>query len=512
MSYPFGFNLNSQWFFFRSVFFPAVLLICAVLVASYSTTGAFSARWYSSSTAIFFSALPMLYDFEMNPLTPAPATWGLVDGFLTGCAAFSIACAWRSVGHRSPDHRWLWYLLAGLSAAFCITIKPSGVVVAALVGVEWALLSFFCLLLPEKNPSSRKALLSELLCGGMLIAAPVLATLWMARTSAYLSVANFAVGRANIAVMKTDLTLGFGQFLWLVHHNIGEALLIWLGVAIYTAVSKRKAQRGFGVSAVTAMIAVLTLAFGVWFWLVGTGGATQMRYGMPFIMMGMVLLVAALRPLWPDMWVPLQQLVKALCIIASANLACLLFAPIPSVLWQNIAGVSVTAPRITGVQRALEALANIQHQNGDYLYSIPVNFQYELANSILQQWWLLNPHKIPLGILLPVTWLHPASFNLADIAVARYILSDNAVPQPLISQRLGSFRDETTAMTQWADMLTPQDGIVVVYTGGDGRILRVVDHEKFAQSLRQFVAAHEWRPQFYAVNKAFLRRAVSSSS
>jgi hypothetical protein len=35
MSYPFGFNADPQWFFFRSVFFPAILMLLAAVIVSH---------------------------------------------------------------------------------------------------------------------------------------------------------------------------------------------------------------------------------------------------------------------------------------------------------------------------------------------------------------------------------------------------------------------------------------------------------------------------------------------
>src|SRR5450759_1363623 len=90
MSYPFGFDPDPRGFFFRSAFFPAALLSLAVMVAAYEKSSERQIRWRITLVAVFFSTLPMLYEFGHE-------YWGLVDGFLTGVAALAAAAAWRSI-------------------------------------------------------------------------------------------------------------------------------------------------------------------------------------------------------------------------------------------------------------------------------------------------------------------------------------------------------------------------------------------------------------------------------
>jgi hypothetical protein len=126
MSYPFGFHPDPRGFFFRSAFFLAALLSLAVMVAAYEKSSERQIRWLTV-VAVFFSTLPMLYGF-------AREYWGLVDGFLTGVAALAAAAAWRSIVQRSLAYA----VVTALTCSFCILIKPSGTLVAAMIGLAWA--------------------------------------------------------------------------------------------------------------------------------------------------------------------------------------------------------------------------------------------------------------------------------------------------------------------------------------------------------------------------------------
>jgi hypothetical protein len=500
MSYPFGFSADPRGFFFRSVFFPAVLLGAAVLVVSYAPRAASRARWRCVGGAAFFSALPMFYHFEMNPLIPAPAIWGMVDAFLTGCAAFAMACAWRSLQVLSKTDRSIWCGLAGFVAGFCILVKPSGVVVACLLFALWIYLAVFKLILPERDAAQRRRISLELLVGASYIALPIVCVLEMALSSAYLSAADFAVGKANVAIMHAELRLTQREAWWLVHHNTGEALILWcciIGLAVC-----RSDLRGPARPDIVA--GFLAMLFGVWFWIFSTGGATEMRYGMPFLMMGAVLLMAHSESAWSVTPLVLQKIVTALFVIVPLNLGMLLLAPNPAIAWQKFSGVCVSAPDRTPALGALNALAAARRQSPGYLYSISVDYIYEIANAALTENRVLDPVNAVLVMKSPIDWLRPSTFRLDEILGATYILA-SAPPPPQQKVAVVNFADETIVMSQWARSLRPSDGVAVVYDGSDARILKVVDPQKLAANLRQLIARHKWRPTFVAANADFFK-------
>ena len=137
MAYPVGFNPDPRGLYFRSIFFPAVLLLLSVLVAAYERRSATGERWRLALIAAFFSTPAMVYWFAVIP-APMPSSWGLVDSFLAGVAALAAAAAWRSV--RGPSAAW--FVITASASGFCILIKPSGAFVAALIGLMWAFLAY----------------------------------------------------------------------------------------------------------------------------------------------------------------------------------------------------------------------------------------------------------------------------------------------------------------------------------------------------------------------------------
>ena len=138
MSYPFGFTTVFQGFYFRSIFVPIVLLIAAVYIAGYSRASG-PASWLLSSMVLTLCGMPILYQFECNDNLPTTSCWGLVDNFLAGTAAVAIAFAQRSVTTLSP----LCAIASALAAAFCLMIKPAGLLVMLVVGGSWLILIGF---------------------------------------------------------------------------------------------------------------------------------------------------------------------------------------------------------------------------------------------------------------------------------------------------------------------------------------------------------------------------------
>jgi len=91
MSYPLGFSTDFRPFYFRSVFLPILCVVFAVYAAGYSRIMGNSEKWDLACLAMFLTTIPMFHHFERAKDIPSPLIWGLVDNFLAGVAALSVA-------------------------------------------------------------------------------------------------------------------------------------------------------------------------------------------------------------------------------------------------------------------------------------------------------------------------------------------------------------------------------------------------------------------------------------
>lgn len=229
MSYPFGFDVDPRGFYFRSVYLPAVLLFVAVLVAVYDAHKSVSVRARTMLTAAFFCTVTMLYQFEYDGVRWS--YWGLVDGFLAGGAALAAAAAWRGTQSKSSPWGWLWTIVAALASCLGVLVKPSGTMVAAIVGAAWGL---FALVRIASNWSSAncRPIILRLFGGTVAIGAMDGLVVSAALSSRYLSHENMQWGLATIAVNRAELRLPLNQLLPVVNDGLGGQFLLWIVLSV----------------------------------------------------------------------------------------------------------------------------------------------------------------------------------------------------------------------------------------------------------------------------------------
>src|SRR5699024_9285785 len=126
--------------YFRSVYFPIIFLLLAAVVAGYRPGMSASERWDLALLAVFLSALPTFYHFDVVSWNPSGIYWGMVDNFLAGVAALAAAALVRSVKNPSSLK---WASATGLLAGLCITIKPSGALIMGIVAGGWLMAHVF---------------------------------------------------------------------------------------------------------------------------------------------------------------------------------------------------------------------------------------------------------------------------------------------------------------------------------------------------------------------------------
>ena len=70
MSYPFGFTTAFAGQYFRSIFWPIILLAAAVYIVGHSRETSQSSPWLIAAMALTLCGMPFLYQFQPNDIVP----------------------------------------------------------------------------------------------------------------------------------------------------------------------------------------------------------------------------------------------------------------------------------------------------------------------------------------------------------------------------------------------------------------------------------------------------------
>jgi len=505
MSYPFGFDPDPRGFYFRSVYFPSCLLFFSALILNYRVDDDRALRWRTILMAIFFTTITLPYHFELT--AGSPGFWGLVDSFLFGLAALAAASVWR--GTDSGARTWMWAVSAALASAASILVKPSGTFVAAIAGIAWIAFGLEALSAYKGSDRERRSLALHLILGAALIGLADAATVLASLKSRYLSAENLAFGKGAITIMKAEIRLPLSLLWSVLNAGLGGAILLW-GALTIAACGWVLLSKGSSVWTKRHMAALLAslgaVTFGIWFWFVGSGGATMIRYAAPFLVMGMVWLVPVAMQAWHVTPLLLRRSIFGVMIVPALNLILILLVPHPPLAWQSWTGVSVTAsfPQETLASfRRLVAAQSPSHPLNVYVMSLDDNDW--ILGSIVNQTGLLSG-KQSLFMHRPVDWIRPTTFRVAEIAAADILLIN-----PYQARRISpgavvhNFGEEQAAFTGWADKLGASDGVSIFFSGPTAKILSIVDPIKYRASLNQFIARYKWDPTFVEANRLSVR-------
>jgi hypothetical protein len=501
MSYPTGFEPDPRSFYFRSVYFPVALLFLSVLIVAYRIKADFWRRLRAILTAIFFTTITVPYHFEFGAAGDYQLVWGFVDSFLTALAALAAACAWR--GTDSAARTWVWAVATGVTSALCILVKPSGVLVAAIIGVGWVALALGSLVDCRPEPTWRLAL--RLFVGAGLIALIDLVVVAAALRSHYLSRANLAYGQSAIAVMKAELSLPLSLVWKVVNAGLGGAFIVWAALAVIICLWRLSATGAAPMTArsVAACLASLgALICGVWFWLWGSGGPSVIRYFTPFFVIVMVWLVPVVMEAWFRVPAMLRLLQSGVMVAAAINLIALLLVPRPSLAWQQFAGVGV-AP-VAFPRQSMEMFKQLVAQNVSQLvrfYLMSMDENDAMLESLVDQRSLLDHGSQSLLLQRPIDWQRSSTFRIAEIGAANLVLINprQALAIPA-GQKVNNLGEERGVFTAWADKLDASDGVSIFFSAPSTKILKVTDPVKFRDSLARLVASYGWNPTFARAN------------
>jgi hypothetical protein len=508
MSYPLGFSPDFHGFHFRSVFLPILCVIAAVYLVS-GIAKIQESGWWVAAIAFLLSSLPMFYQFDLNEDLPSSVYWGLVDNFQAGIAALAVAAIVRNLMTRSLP--WLW--VGSFLACFTLCIKPSGLMIMALivmlwltaVAIEWRWSSTLRTLFPSFRVFLYKRVFIFLVF--------YVATIVLSFSSKYLSKSNIAFGKQALAVMREMLQIQYYQFFLLFRQISGVAVILWIFVIgvlfLYLFFKSRKEQDLQLMKILTLLILSLGIwSLGTWYWLVVQAGGSQIRYFSPFMLMGLICVIPAALHVWSQTNTLVRVVLFLCCITPALNLTGLLAAgDSPSFLWQRKSGVNVSVGNDKDVvQQAYIFLDELRKSNvSAQVYSFADGVPPSIFENVGTYERLISPDLASFTTVLAIDWLRGFAVRVEELLDCDYLLIRKYGIQKseeyLELDNIDSFHNEIRAFEVWLSTLDDKSGVETFSDGSSLRLLRISDRAALARSIDNFVSERVWRPEFVLANK-----------
>ena len=447
-------------------------------------------------------SLPMFYHFELSGVNEEPfvGQWGLQDCLVASMAA--LATIVTVIGAR--NRLVLVSILGWTGAAYCLFIKPAGLLVMVAVGGIWLIEVAISAVRAGRGSfhlwwlEARRYVLITLLFGSGIFGFAIMS----AFLSEYLSQANLQTARTaqNLLVSLSALTevipkiasyvrpvLGWWWFL-----VFGTSFIIALAAGLRSLVKKRFEPSLLRFSG--AMIIILAAAYW-WIFMAGI----QARYYYPFILIVIIWLL-------PDVMQYLQRcpLHWRICLAAPAFLTtCILVA----LLWgawrapqlERLLGVNLSSGGFAEevqlgrqlidesrlARRSLQVYANSSIRTG-------VVFSLAYLDSIA------SGKPLPLNFTFAFDWARAPGVRLEEILRSDYLFFEEN-NGPTSPAKIDTFDQEISAYHGWLESLNVQNGVIRVKTG-PLNVLRVQNGQRLRDAFQQFVAQHQWREVFIQNN------------
>jgi hypothetical protein len=508
MSYPFGFSDDFIGFHFRSIFLPILCVVVAVYIVTGISRSLAEAVW-AAAIAVLFSTLPMFYHLDWADDTYGPIRWGCVDNFQAGVAAIAMAAAIRSLMTKSLA----WLMLAISLAVFTLLIKPSGVMVMALMALAWLIIVAFQWRLVSRQQPPDRLLSAYALKGAVGFFIIYAFAISICIMSQYFSAENFAFAKKVLVVMVDVGRVSFQDILLLFHQSSGEALPLWImGVVSlfpYADVRGKKPISQMRSTALACLVISLVIwGLGAWYWLVVQAGGTQIRYFYPFMLMGSVCVIPAALVLWRHTHRLVRVLFLALCFIPALNIAGLLVAgDSPSIYWQKLTGVSVSVGNYKEPAHQAYAFLDEVRKTGKNptIYSFDNGISAVTFENALMYNQMFKPDQPVFRLLLPLDWVNGFAVRINEILASDYILVKKSGSEEADTIKkensFDTFQAETRAFEAWLSTLHEESGIKIISDGKVLSLLRIDDTAALNHAIEKFISAHTWRPEFLEANK-----------
>ena len=424
MSYPLGFSSNFREFHFRSVFFPILCIVLAVYITAWAHVNS-GAGWGVAAAAVLFSAIPVFYQFDLSETNPRPYFWGLVDNFQAGIAAIATAGFIKSLKGRSL----FWLAWGAFVGSFTLLIKPSGIMVMALLAATWLIVVTAEWLWNRKNDQSESNLQRYVIIGGIQTLLIYTAVVLLCIFSDYFSTQNFAFAKQALKIMENLQKDAPPPIFSLLFDSAGIAFVLWvLGIGvlfIYYCFSRNDRHNHLSAKMVGLLLSIPVIwSLGAWYWLVVQSGGYQVRYFYPFFLMGAICMIPVFMHLFQGSghWIRSAQLF--ICFLPALNIGILLALESPSIQWQRFTGVNVSVGQDREeVNQAYAFLNELRARNTSVnLYSFSSGVLPEIFVNVGIYERMVNP-DLPFFIpAYPIDWVNGFSVRVEQLIAADHIL------------------------------------------------------------------------------------------
>jgi hypothetical protein len=509
MSHPLGFSEHAHGFFFRSTFFPVVIVVLGLWFVALPECTTQRARWLLVSLCLAGGALPLFYHFEPNEDLYSPTRFGLVDTFLAAVAGIAACLIVRGVRRLS-----IRSTLGGIGlSAYCLLIKPVGILIMIVVGMIW-LIHVWDGARNTPQGSQRQILhkyfwrstASFVLIYGMVTVA--------CACSQYFAMANMEFGKRAAEVLRT---LSPGVAWW--RHVIREiftsfgwqALFLMVVIGVFSRrlrghyFQRYVPPSGQDRSLPAGLSAVVALGAGLWFWVVYTG-AMQIRYFYPFVFIALgVLFLQAIRVLIriPERY---SKAVAISLLIPYVLIVLVLCIPEPPLALQRVLGVNVTSgslKQVVGQAQKLVEKARREDRNLT-VYRATLGPVTGLFCGVGRYNNVVFPDEPSFRCKTPNDWSRAPVLRLAEIAPSDYLVVESLAEaddwaSPGILGEVSAFQTELLWLRTWLNEAGADHGLNIE-SETSLRLLRVVDKRKFSDALEHLKGTYLWRDVFCELN------------
>jgi hypothetical protein len=399
----------------------------------------------------------------------------------------------RGIGRQST------YMVVGaaLFAALCFTIKPSGAVVMAVIGlaalvlllakVNWQLIDVYL------RPGIRgfvgaSAFSAIIIYGGFF---------WAALNSAYFSNANLNFGTQAIVVMRESFPswIGWSALFELLRHSFGFSGLMLLFFGLWVALRARARRANF-------IAAVISIGCGVIFWLY-TAGSFEIRYIAAFFAMAIVFLAPAVVDAVEAIPKRVLWLVVGILVLQPAATTLLLLQTTANPTFQAALGVNLTSDPSGELKTQVDQVVDQFRAESRSSLSVYVADVTDPLRKVLAlaEYRNVNPSSaFRVQSKLPIDWQRPHGHRLSDMVAADVIAFQPVKAEDLLTRAsnisfVANFDMERVVVGAWLSKLGTTDGIMLI-SDGQVRFLRVMDRARFSEVVSDFRSRYSWSDVF----------------
>lgn len=510
ISYPFGFSEHYAGFYFRTNFIPAILLTLSVLLVGSAIRTPRRSPFVMAGMAVCVGGIPPIFQFQFLGVlenVPSAGYWGLVDNFISGVAALAAS----SLVLASTRKSWRWAGVAAWFSAFCLWIKPAGLLIMGCM-----LFSFGCI--AWREIARTRKLDCWIVKSFAVFLVAYLAAGIAAFFSPYFSNANIEFGSRVIEVARAESHWSFG------FQTIAERLHVGTGWGVVVLVAFGAMLASFSREyRWTVPASLLTLALGGWFWLIEVGDIGQVRYFLPFALVAAIFLLPAVIESISGQSAAIQGLV--VCMLALPALASTVLAAShrggPS--YQRLLGINVTSSAYPAEGRLGESVLDDAESRGlrrPKIYVCSMSTPLRNFGAVINYGLAIGSRDTKGTIAIPVDWSRGFAFRFDEILSADYLACDrtNVTARLMgkcefgedyvagcgnhrmdIADEVGkrrsvaSFDDEYEVVRDWLQTLDSESGVEVATTE-HMLLLQIVDKRRFEVALADFASRYNWRP------------------